>query len=73
MAKSTRHRRSVALLPDVKENIERIADARGVSLNRAIEDAVKLYSHCVAQSGRGIVSVTIRGPNANGKEFTYLL
>jgi hypothetical protein len=42
-----RHRRSIALVPSAKMSADQIAKAKGISVTRAIEDAVALYSRCL--------------------------
>lgn len=68
-----RQRRSVALLPEIKDLIERVAEERGVSVNRAIEEAIKIYVSCMEQRARGMVTLSIRAPDAAPKETTIVL
>jgi hypothetical protein len=42
-----RHRRSVSLVPQAKDTVDRIAEVKGISVNRAIEQAVEFYSNCL--------------------------
>ncbi len=65
------HRRSIVLVPEIKDSADAIAQAKGISVNRAIEKAVGFYRDCLdaeqARHGR-MVSINIVTPNGHKDE-----
>jgi hypothetical protein len=71
-----RHRRSVSLVPGAKDKVDRIAEVKGISVNRAIEAAVEFYSNCLRveeQEDGQIVGFMLRTSDGSEKKVHVLV
>jgi len=75
MKRKERHRRSVSLEPQAKEQVDQIAAMKGVSANRAIEKAVDFYSQYLKLQARekGEIVGFVLQPPAGEKEVVHII